>query len=692
MRRILPLLILSVLLTLFITAVTVAQDDEPMPGVIIRAEDLVWKPGAMIDGTADPLMTRMSSAEPLALSATDPADSCVDAPILALFPDAPADGTSFNVEDATSADDDPVLTCQWGVPARPQGFRTVWYQLVVPASGRITLDTFSSQYDTVLGVYTGECGDLTAIKCSDDDNGFSSERTFAVSAGETYYVEVADRDPGVGNEKILNFSALLQRLESAWDAVEARPSPPAISRHATASLFDMLFVIGGQTGGTGVPIVSNQLLRLNTYTKRWETHLAQIPGAGYSNTTAAMVGNQIFIPSGYNGNNLGYDGLHWAYTFDPNNRDDPGYWTSVAPVPKVNGRNFAWAASAAEPGGDRYYLLGGTSSTDLFDTQTVSNNEAFVYLTQQDTWLPITSMQAARYAHTGAWISANNLGACVAGGLGVLDTGEFVFHTSAECFTPTRGWRFIDSMNIPRIGAGSAVGPDGKWYVFGGLTPLDETTLVAVLQTEVYDPHLNTWSILSPEFNLGGQNLPSARAFVSGSVVDNYLYVTGGSVSYDGNGNWFGDENALPLTEKFFLPSNTSFMPVQVGNFDDFLRPDDNFEDARGLGFGQAQSRNFSNQRDFYDYYYFDLTAPTSIRINLHVPDDNDFDLLLYGQNKTLRGESITPFNGVDESIPGIEDQFLRLEPRRYYIVVQRSYPASQPDKGAYYTLELLNQ
>ncbi|MFN2276084.1 MAG: hypothetical protein ACK2UR_00585 [Candidatus Promineifilaceae bacterium] len=692
MRRLLPLLVLSVLLTAVLAVATRAQDGEEKPLITVRAEDLVWKPGAMIDGTADPQMTLMSTMGTMAFAATEPSDTCLDAPLLALLPEAPADGISFNVENATEADDDPILTCMWGTPPRRQGFRTVWYQLVVPASGRITLDTFSSQYDTVLGVYTGECGDLTAVKCSDDVNGFSSERTFAVSAGETYYIEVADRDPGIGNEKILNFSALLQRLDSAWNAVETKPSPPAISRHSTASLFDMLFVIGGQTGGTGIPIVSNQLLRLNTYTKQWETHLATIPGAGYSNTTAAMVGNQIFIPSGYNGNNLGYDGLHWAYTFDPNNRDDPGYWTSVAAVPKVRGKNFAWAASAAQPGGNSYYLMGGTSSTDLFDTATVSNKEAFVYLVEQDTWLPVSSMQTARYAHTGAWLSANNLGACVAGGLGVLDTGEFVFHTSAECFTPTRGWRFIGDMNIPRIGAGSAVGPDGRWYVFGGLTPLNETTLIAVLQTEVYNPYLNTWSILSPEFNLGGQVLPSARAFVSGSVVGSSLYVTGGSVSYDSNGNWFSDENALPLTEEFFLPSNTSYMPVQAGNFDDYLRPDDNFDEARALGFGQAQSRNFSNQRDFYDFYYFDLAAPTSIRINLEVPDDNDFDLLLYGQNKTLRGESITPFNGDDESIPGINNQFLRLEPRRYYVVVQRAFPAGQPDKSAYYKIELLNQ
>lgn len=678
MRRILPLLILIMLLATIVTAVSQAQDPNPeRPPIVVRGADLTWTPRAMIDDVADSLLTRMSTMGTLALSASDPSDTCSDAPIIALDPDGPGDGISFDVQNATESADDPVLSCMWGDPSRRRGYRTVWYQLDVPFSGRITLDTFSSAYDTVIGVYSGVCGDLKILKCDDDTNGFASETTIAVSAGESYYIEVADWQPGLPGEATLNFSAILQRIRPYWKTVETRPVSPAISRHSTASQSDLFYVIGGQTGGEGVPFVSNRLWRLNTSTERWQ-EMASIPGAGYSNTTAALVGNRIYVPSGYNGNDLGYDGLHWAYNINPNDRDDPGFWTRVADVPKVNGKNFAWSASAVPPGGDRYYLMGGTSATDLFDTGTESNSEAFVYLTQQDTWLPVNPMQTARYAHTGTWISINNLGACVAGGLGVLEGGEFVFHTSAECYTPTRGWRYIGDMNIPRIGAGSVTGPDGRWYVFGGLTALDESTLAAVLQMEVYDPYLNTWTLLPPDFNLGGDEVNSARAFASGSVVGNTLHVTGGSIFFEG-------ENALPLTEKLFLPSNTAFMPVTSGNVNDDLRPDDNFSEARALYFGQAQARNFSNQRDFVDYYTFELSSTTDVTVKLDVPSDNDFDLFLYGRNKLLWASSAEPFNGQDESIE------LRLEPRRYFVVVKRAFPTGQPDKGAYYQIELLN-
>ncbi len=682
MRRPLPLLFLAVLLTTLISAVTLAQDDHGDGSIVVngRLLDPASIPGAMIDGAADPLPAKFSTNAPWGLAAFEPADSCDDAPDIALSPEFPADGISFNVEFSTEETDDPTLSCMWGNPSRAQGYRTVWYRLVAPASGRITLDSFSSGYDTVIGVFSGECGDLQPVQCNDDTNGFASETTIPVSAGESYYIVVADWQPGIPREPLLNFSALLQPVNPLWELVSTKPGSPAISRHSTVSQFDLLYVIGGQTGGEGVPLVSNQLSRLNTYTEEWQT-LAQIPGAGYSNTTAALVNDRIYLPSGYNGNNLGYDGLHWAYTINPD-RSQPGSWATVKPVPKgPNGKNFAWAASAVPPSNDRYYLMGGTASTSLFDNATESNDEAYVYLTNSNTWLPVDPMQTPRYAHTGTWLSANNLGACAAGGLGVLPGGEFVFHTSAECYQPGRGWRFIGDMNIPRIGAGSVTGPDGKWYVFGGLTALNETTLAAVLQTEVYDPYRNTWSLLPPEYNLGGQDLLAARAFPSGSVVGNELYVTGGSIGIlSGTG-----ENALPLTEKMLLPSDSSFMPILFGNYDDYLRPDDNFEQARSLWFGQAQERNFSGQRDFYDFYTFELQSTTQVEINLDVPADNDFDLYLYGQNKLLWGSSAAPLNGADESIS------ILLEPRRYYVVVKRSFPTAQPDKGAAYRVVLLN-
>jgi hypothetical protein len=683
MRRIFALLLIIALLTMFITALSLAQDNQiTVDGRLLDPDNL---PGAMIDGVVDETLTLNSQNGLLSLAAVAPSDSCGDAPDLILSPDLPADGVSFDTREASSESDDPVMACMWGNPSRRQGYRTVWYRLVVPYSGRITLDTFSSGYDTVLGVYSGICGALEPVRCDDDTNGFSSALNFSVSAGEVYYIEVADWQPGVPNTRdsaLLNFSAYLDPIDSHWKDVDTNPTSPAISRHSTVAYDGKLYVIGGQTGGEDVPNVSNALLRLNVTNGNWK-EMAQIPGAGYSNTTAALVNGRIYLPSGYNGNNLGYDNLHWVYDIAQN------YWDTVASIPSgelPDGNPFAWAASAVPPSNDRYYLMGGTSSTELFDSQTSSNDETYVYVVGADTWLEVEPMQAARYAHTASWVPANNLGACVAGGLGVLSDGAFVFHSSAECYMPGLGWRWIGDMNIPRIGAGSAVAQDGKWYVFGGLTAADESTLVAVLQTEVYDPRTNKWSLLPPEFNLGGQDLNTARAFTAGSMVGTSLYVTGGSIFFEG-------EKAINMTEKILLPSRSVYMPALQNGYDDFLRPDDNFEEARGLIFGQTQSRNFQGQRDFYDFYTFVLNEPTDIQIKLAVPDGNNFDLYLYGQNKLEWASSTSAFNGEDEYIPVEQNSentnFLRLAPRRYYVMVKREFPAAQPNKSDYYQITL---
>ncbi len=669
MKRHMPLLFVAILLTGLVTAVSLAQDSgdgEPSPDdqPLIMPE----LPRAMIDGVADPRLLKSSPLSIYAVAAEDPSDLCVDAPDMILTPDKPGDGVGVDVKDYTESVDDPPLTCMWGSPSRIQGYRTVWYRLLVPFSGRINFDTFDSAYDTVLGIFSGECGNLTPVLCNDDANGFSSAGTLSVTAGDIYYIEVANWHPTVPDTLTLRFSAILQPLKSLWENVQSKPTSPSISRHSTVSQGDKLYVIGGQGGGEGVPTVSNRLLRLNTSNNIWE-ELAQIPGAGYSNNTAARVKNRIYVPSGYSGSNLGYDGEHWAYDIGLNS------WfraAKIAPWDLPNGKPFAWAASAVPLINDRYYLMGGITSTSLLDPFADVSRETYVYYPEIDGWFKEPPMQAARYGHTASWVPAKNLGACVAGGLGA-QAGVTILHSSAECYQPGGNWRFIGDLNIPRFGAGSATGPDGKWYVFGGQTILDDK-LVPVLQTEVYDPQRGTWSVLPPEYNLGGQELTSARSYPSGNFIGNYLYVTGGSIFVEG-------EFAVALTERLYIPSKTTYLPTALAYGESFLLPDDNFSQARPLPVGFVFLGNFDNQRDFFDFFTFSLTANRRVQIDLEVPEDNNFDLFVYGGNKLLWAESASAFTGRDESIDQV------FQPGQYYVVVMRAAPTDQPDRSAVYKL-----
>src|SRR5215210_2817563 len=93
---------------------------------------------------------------------------------------------NVNTSDATTAADDPVPSCADG----GQG-PTVWYAFTPSHSKRIEANTFGSDYDTDLVVYTGTRGDLTEITCNDDaGNTLQSKVVFNAVAGETYYIMV----------------------------------------------------------------------------------------------------------------------------------------------------------------------------------------------------------------------------------------------------------------------------------------------------------------------------------------------------------------------------------------------------------------------------------------------------------------------------------------------------------------------
>jgi len=84
---------------------------------------------------------------------------------------------------ATVAPDDPFCS------GRTQ---TVWYAFTPAANIRLEANTFGSNYDTTLSVYTGTRGALTQITCNDDSNNTLQSRVrFDAVAGTTYYFMVS---------------------------------------------------------------------------------------------------------------------------------------------------------------------------------------------------------------------------------------------------------------------------------------------------------------------------------------------------------------------------------------------------------------------------------------------------------------------------------------------------------------------
>jgi hypothetical protein len=119
-----------------------------------------------------------------AAHAAVPGDACSGALAIASLPYNNTEDTSA----ATAASDDPTPPCGNGAK-----HRSVWYAFTPASDLVITADTFGSDYDTILSVYTGFCGSLSAVPgaCNDNAVGLQSQVSFAVSAGTTYYFMIS---------------------------------------------------------------------------------------------------------------------------------------------------------------------------------------------------------------------------------------------------------------------------------------------------------------------------------------------------------------------------------------------------------------------------------------------------------------------------------------------------------------------
>ncbi len=132
----------------------------------------------------------------------------------------------LNTTYATVSNDDPILC------TGARGEATVWYRFAPQVNGLLTANTFGSDYDTVLAIFTGERGALYRLACNDDaENTLQSSVTLDVHAGETYFIEVADYGVNISAHKS---HALLLKTQTGGNlhltldftpASEPTPSP-----------------------------------------------------------------------------------------------------------------------------------------------------------------------------------------------------------------------------------------------------------------------------------------------------------------------------------------------------------------------------------------------------------------------------------------------------------------------------------
>lgn len=599
-------------------------------------------------------------------------DSCGNAPPLGLQTFGTAGDESLVNDMTVDNSSDPILTCMWGNPSNPRGWRTVWYKFVAPVSGHLAVSTsfeasnFADSYDTVLGLYQsadGTCGTLTMIGCDDDSNGFFSDTTAFVIEGRTYYIEIADWSFDVIGDATLRLSVVLEEGDTLWQRFGQEESgwTTPRSRHSIVSDGRFIYLVGGESEVVQ-PVPQGVTDRFDTLTRTWVPKgLRPIPRPYYSRTSAALLGGYIYVPSGYTGNNQAYAGEHWVYNI-ATNRWELGIdvpWSAMSP----SGEAYAWHQAVASPPNNGYFLTGGLLSGDpsqlIPPIDIVPTSRLLFYDAGSSNWRQLIDMDTARFAHVAALLNTpQGRQVCVAGGLTRLyrDPEEDLAAVvgSVECYNiVTQQWTTRAAMNFPRFSAGSAVGPDGKWYVFGGIN----SRLSTVTLTEVYDPMTDTWQVLDSRYSVRRPG----RAWVRGAFANNGLWIFGGE-QIPGN-------LVVPLVERLAAPGAGTWLPMAVHNSGPQFEPNDTLEEAIPIGLGQTVAHTFDDFEDFFDFFAFVAPTPDQYIATLtHIPAENDYDVYIYNRDKLLVGHSINVGNQNESAIT------FTLDPGIYYVMVMRAF------------------
>lgn len=177
------------------------------------------------------------------------------------------------------------------------GGASIWYSWMAPVTGSATIDTLTSSFDTLLGIYTGTAvNNLTPVASNDDSPtaGYQSRVTFNVVAGVVYQIAIDGYSSGeaaASGNAVLHWT-LTQALNFAVAVSAAPPAGGTVS--------------GGGTFASGTSVTVNATANSGyTFTNWTENGTLVSTSANYTFTIGAnrtLVAN--FIPSGGGQSNL----------------------------------------------------------------------------------------------------------------------------------------------------------------------------------------------------------------------------------------------------------------------------------------------------------------------------------------------------------------------------------------------------
>ena len=204
---------------------------------------------------------------------------------------------SQDVTNATMALDDP-YSCSY--PSQ-----TVWYAYTPNTNIRLEANTFGSNYDTVLSVYTGSRGALTEVACNDDANGTLQSRVrFDATAGTTYYFMVGSFYPGASPADLV-FNLLegpppltIAPSVTKFGSVSPTTGIATISGSVNASQSTYVTIYGElkqMHGGTPITAFFSTFVPCNPGNNSWSVSMESVGSLFHGRSSALFTGGKATV-------------------------------------------------------------------------------------------------------------------------------------------------------------------------------------------------------------------------------------------------------------------------------------------------------------------------------------------------------------------------------------------------------------
>ena len=208
--------------------------------------------------------------------------------------DAIAPGDNFadaqSISGRLSLNNTIAATSEAGEPVHADvgGGKSVWWRWQSSGGENITVDTFGSNFDTVLAVYTGDSlATLNLVDANDDTNSLQSQVSFTAAPATTYFIAV-DGFGGAAGAVQLNFlgAAIVERLVAS-----TLPTSRSIRVDERATVFATLInnspdPVSGCTVAPGIDLpMTFSYQQTNTATN------APIPGT--ENQPMTLAGSEV---------------------------------------------------------------------------------------------------------------------------------------------------------------------------------------------------------------------------------------------------------------------------------------------------------------------------------------------------------------------------------------------------------------